>query len=56
MITLQEIELLAGLLKRAGVNQYEAIWANGIMDRLRAEAAKAELKKQEDAQGSPTRT
>jgi hypothetical protein len=38
MLTMQEIELLAGLLSRAGVTQIEAIWANSIMDRLRTAA------------------
>ena len=38
MITLQEVEMLAGLVMRAGVNQIEAAWANAILDRLRAAA------------------
>lgn len=42
MITRDEVELLAGLLSRAGVNQYEAAWANMVVDKLRAEAAKQE--------------
>jgi len=36
MITLKEIELLASLLSRAGVTQIEAIWANMILEKLRA--------------------
>lgn len=48
MISLQEVELLAKLLQRAGVNPYEAAWANGIMNRLRAEAARAELEKKKE--------
>jgi len=35
MITLQEVELLAMLLARAGVNQIEAVWANEFLNRLR---------------------
>lgn len=46
MITVQEVEMLAGLLQRAGVTQIEAAWANSIMDRLRAEVAKAEMERQ----------
>lgn len=38
MLTTQEVELLAALVMRAGVNQYEAIWANSVLDRLRAAA------------------
>ena len=53
MITVQEVELLAALLQRAGVNPYEASWANAIMDKLRAWAAKAELEqKKEETDGS----
>lgn len=47
-LTVQEVEMLAGLLARAGINQYEAIWANAIMDRLRTEAAKGELEGKKD--------
>lgn len=43
MITRDEVELLAALLARAGVNQYEAAWANAIMNRLRALAAAQEI-------------
>ena len=50
MITLEEVELLAVLLQRAGINPYEAYWANSIMDRLRAVAAAAELERQKTAQ------
>ena len=44
MISVQEIELLAGLLARAGVTQIEAMFANGLLARLRtlAEAAASE--------------
>lgn len=54
MVTLQEIELLAGLLARAGVTQIEAIWANMILERLRALAieldrSKPNLKTAEEA-------
>ena len=38
MFTLQEIELLAGLLSRAGVTQIEALFANSLLERLRAAA------------------
>lgn len=41
-ITLQEVELLASLLARAGVSQYEAIWANAFLERLRQMAREAE--------------
>jgi len=36
MLTTQEVELLAKLVMRAGVNPIEAVWANAILDRLRA--------------------
>ena len=36
MITMQEVEMLAQLVGRAGVNPYEAAWANTFLDRLRA--------------------
>ena len=42
-LTLMEVEMLASLLTRAGVTQIEAAFANAIMDRLRALAARAEL-------------
>jgi len=47
MVTLQEIELLASLLQRAGVNQIEALFANDVMDRLRALVAAEELKRKD---------
>ena len=50
MITVQDIELLAALLQRAGVNPYEAAWANGIMDEIRAMVAKAELERKKEAE------
>lgn len=34
-ITQEEVEMLAVLLQRAGVNQYEAIWANMMLNKLR---------------------
>jgi len=39
MITLQEIELLASLLARAGINPVEAAWANAFLNKLRGIAA-----------------
>jgi len=39
MLTVQEVELLASLVMRAGVNPIEALWANATLDRLRAAAA-----------------
>jgi hypothetical protein len=54
MITAMEIEMLASLLARAGVNQIEAQWCNRILDRLRAAAleqgAKAALEQKKDDQ------
>jgi len=50
MLTSEEVELLATLLARAGVNAYEAAWANTILDRLRvlaAAQAKAQKKKKD---------
>lgn len=38
MVTLNEIELLAGILQRAGVSQIEALWLNNLLNRLRTEA------------------
>ena len=38
MFTLQEIEMLAGLVSRTGVTQIEAMFANNLLDRLRAVA------------------
>ena len=35
MFTVQEIELLAGLLQRAPVSGIEVIWINGLLERLR---------------------
>lgn len=42
MLTMQEVEMLAGLVMRAGVNQIEAMWANAILDRLRVLALEAQ--------------
>ena len=49
MLTLEEVEMLAGLLARAGVNAYEAAWANTILDKLRV-LASLKKEKQEDTQ------
>ena len=55
MITLREVEMLASLLQRAGVNQIEASWANIVMDRLRAAAAAFELEQKKAEESiSPT--
>lgn len=54
MLTIQDVELLALLLQRAGVTQIEATWANATLDRLRSIAlehqTKAALEQQKDAQ------
>lgn len=47
MITMMEVEMLAGILLRAGVNQVEAAWCNGVLDKLRAAAAAAELQQKQ---------
>ena len=52
MVTLSEIEMLAALLARAGVNAYEAAWANNLMDRLRAQAQKLPTAKTDGRVGS----
>lgn len=44
MLTLQEVELLGALLSRAGVNPYEALWANSVLDRLRTLALEQQAK------------
>ncbi len=55
MLTVQEVELLAGILARAGVTQIEAIWVNGVLNRLRelaklsAVASREQLKEERDA-------
>lgn len=49
MFTVQEVELLAGILQRAGVNQYEALWCNQMLDRLRAIAVGMELTAKQSA-------
>ena len=47
--------MLASLLTRAGVNVYEAAWANGVMDKLRVLASLDEqAKKQEKDTQAPT--
>ena len=52
MLTREEVEMLASLLTRAGVNAYEAAWANGVMDRLRVLASldAAQKKQEKDTQ------
>jgi isopropylmalate/homocitrate/citramalate synthase len=49
-LTLAEVEMLANLLARAGVNQIEASWANSVLDGLRAIALeqKKNIQKEED--------
>jgi len=53
MLTREEVEMLASLLTRAGVNAYEAAWANGVMDRLRVLAGPDAQKKQEKDTQAP---
>ena len=36
LLSTQEVEMLAELLSRAGVNKFEVIWANQALARLRA--------------------
>ena len=38
-ITMTEVELLAGLLQRAGVTPIETLWANMVLSKLRSLAA-----------------
>lgn len=58
VVTLQDIELLAGLLQRAGVNPYEAFWANMIINKLRAMVAgiTLELLKKKESEEESDRT
>lgn len=51
MITSLEIEMLASVLARAGVNQIEAQWCNGLLDRLRALALEQQAQKALGEQG-----
>jgi len=53
MLTHEEVELLAGLLARAGVNNYEAAWANVILDKLRVLASLDAQEKQEKDTQAP---
>lgn len=53
MLTREEVEMLASLLTRAGVNIYEAAWANGVMDKLRVLAGLDAQKKQEKDTQAP---
>ena len=48
MLTREEVEMLASLLTRAGVNAYEAAWANGVMDKLRVLAGPADAQKKQE--------
>lgn len=49
MLTREEVEMLAGLLARAGVNTYEAAWANVVLDKLRVLASlDAQVKEKQD--------
>lgn len=50
IITLQEVELLAALLARAGVTEIEAIWANTTLNRLRLFATGLEAPNHQDDQ------
>lgn len=44
MLNINEVEMLAGILSRAGVTQIEAIWCNGILDILRRIALEQQAK------------
>ena len=48
MVTVADVELLANLLQRAGVNPYEAFWANVKMDEIRVLVARAELEQRKE--------
>lgn len=52
-VTLEEVELLANLLTRAGVNPYEAQWANNVMNKMRAIAAGAALSSKQPKEPTP---
>ena len=54
MLTREEVEMLASLLTRAGVNVYEAAWANGVMDKLRVLVGLDAQKKSEKDTQAPT--
>lgn len=54
MLTREEVEMLANLLTRAGVNAYEAAWANAMLEKLRVlAAAQAKAQKQEKDTQAP---
>lgn len=54
MITIQELELLASILGRAGVTPIEVIWINETLDKLRQMIQAEELRlKTEKALNSP---
>ena len=42
LLSPNEIELLATILQRAGVNQVEAAWVNGLLNKLRLIAQEEE--------------
>lgn len=48
MITLQEVEMLASLLARAGVTEIEAVWANTTLGKLRKLALEAQEQKEKE--------
>ena len=52
-ITPKEVEMLARLMARAGVNEYEAAWTNSVLDKLRALAAEQALPKQKTTDAAP---
>ena len=41
-LAIQEVELLATILQRAGVNQVEAAWVNAMLNKLRLIAKEEE--------------
>ena len=53
MLTREEVEMLASLLQRTGVNVYEALWANAMLDKLRVLAGLDAQKKQEKDTQAP---
>ena len=48
MLTREEVEMLAALLARTGVNVYEAAWANVVLDKLRVLVSLDEAKGKRD--------
>lgn len=53
MLTIQEVEMLANLLARCGINQYEAMWANTILEKLRADALSKARQEEDKKSSSP---